>query len=171
MSNENIKLTLKSIADQNFVDALRKLGGDVALDATERYALARAIKGVTSELETFEEVRKATIEKHGKKVSELAKERLANLKRIAGDKVDDKLYGPAIKKIESDILSLELNPSADGFQVDENDVATFKAFKAEIDELLKREVVLFLNHKIKLPKTIGIDANAMVHLLDLIEPA
>lgn len=62
---DRIKLKLSVVLANGFLQALSKLGGE-SLPIKDRYALARTIKGIDSDLATYEPLRQALVKKHGK---------------------------------------------------------------------------------------------------------
>lgn len=61
---KRFKLPLRTILNPNFRNALAKLGGET-MPIKERYAIARTLRSIGSEAETFEKLRGELVKKFG----------------------------------------------------------------------------------------------------------
>jgi hypothetical protein len=125
-----MKLKLQVIIPQEFQVAIRKLGDLTTLNACQRYSLAKSLRKIKQEMETFEHVREGILKAHGKPVgngqwqipTENAASFNAQMRDLCQTEVDLPLPGPIKIDGACSMTASELEAVLDLVECDENEM-------------------------------------------------
>lgn len=152
-----IKLTIATVLAANFAPAFEHLSEDISLPVKDRFALARTMRDIKSNLQTYDAERIKLVKEFGMPDVELLTKQIGVLPE-----------GERRTQLEQRLEALKKN-DVKSWSIDPEDTVKMTAFREKLTELQKVEFEVFLDHFIKLTDESKLTAKDIEALIPLVE--